>query len=214
MTIIWHGQACFTLQTTDQKVVIDPFHEDIGLKMPALEGQLVLVTHDHSDHNNINAVSGDPFVVDGTGEYEKQGVRVIGIDSYHDDKQGAERGFNTIYKVHIESLSVVHLGDLGQTELTSEQVERLGEVDVLLIPVGGVYTIDGKDAISVVNQIQPSVVIPMHYKVDPLKIDLNTNQDFLAEMGAKDVEPQDKFTLKKRSTPEEGTRTEIVVLKI
>ena len=175
---------------------------------------MVLVTHDHADHNNITAVSGDPFVVDGAGEYEKQDVQVIGIGSYHDDKQGTERGMNTIYKISIESLCVVHLGDLGQTELTSEQVERIGEVDVLLIPVGGVYTIDGKDAIGVVNQIQPSVVIPMHYKVESLKIPLNTNHDFLAEMGAKDVEPQDKFTLKKRSATEEDARTEIVVLKI
>ena len=175
---------------------------------------MVLVTHNHADHNNITAVSGEPFVIDGAGEYEKQGVRVMGIDSYHDDKQGAERGMNTIYKVELESLSVVHLGDLGQTDLTSEQIEHIGEVDVLLIPVGGVYTIDGKDAISVVHQIQPSVVIPMHYKVGSLSVPLNTAEDFLAEMGAKEVEPQDKFTLKKRATAEEDARTEVVVLKI
>ena len=214
MTIIWHGQACFTLQSADQKVVVDPFNDDIGLKVPALQGQMVLVTHDHTDHNNITAVSGDPFVIDGAGEYEKQEVQVVGIDSYHDDKQGETRGMNTIYKITMESVRVVHLGDLGQTELSNEQVEQLGEVDVLLIPVGGVYTIDGKDAISIVHQIQPSVVIPMHYKVGSLTIPLNTAENFLAEMGAKEVEPQDKFTLKKRATAEEDARTEVVVLKI
>ena len=214
MTIVWHGQACFTLQSSDQKVIIDPFHKEIGLQVPSLEGQLVLVTHDHADHNNISAVSGDPFVVDGAGEYERHGIRVIGIDSYHDDKQGTERGLNTIYKVYIDSLSVAHLGDLGQTELSNEQVERLGEVDVLLIPVGGVYTIDGKDAIGIVHQIQPRVVIPMHYKTNSLKVPLNTNEDFLAEMGAKEVKPQDKFTFKKRSTTEDDNRTEVVVMNI
>ena len=111
-------------------------------------------------------------------------------------------------------MCVVHLGDLGQTGLSSEQIEQIGEVDVLLVPVGGVYTIDGKDAIGIVHQIQPSVVIPMHYKVKSLNIPLNTNEDFLAEMGAKEVEPRDKFTLKKRATAEEDTRTEVVVLKV
>ena len=214
MTIVWHGQACFTIQSGDQKVIIDPFSDTIGLTVPSLEGQMVLVTHDHTDHNNITAVAGDPFVVDGAGEYERQGVRVLGVTSHHDDKQGAERGMNVVYKVYIESLSVVHLGDLGQTQLSNEQVEQIGEVDVLLIPVGGVYTIDGKDAVNIVQQLQPSVVVPMHYKVDSLNIPLNTADDFLTAMGAQDAEPQDKFTIKKRSTPEEDGRTQVVVMKI
>lgn len=213
MNIIWHGQACFTLQSQEQKVVIDPFDKSIGLKVPNLEASLVLVTHPHKDHNFVSSVLGDPFIIDGPGEYEHQGIRVFGIDSYHDNKEGSERGMNTIYSIEFENLKIVHLGDLGQAQLTESQVTQLANVDVLMVPVGGVYTIDGKDAVSIVNQIQPRMVIPMHYKLPSLKIDLQDASSFLEGMGAKDVSAQDKLSVKKKALSEEEARTEVVLLK-
>lgn len=213
MVISWYGQSCFKLTSGSQSLVIDPFEKSIGLTPPTGEAQLVLSTHDHSDHNNITSIKGNPFVVDGPGEYEYQGVRVHGIRSYHDDKKGADRGANTIYVIRMEGLRVVHVGDLGQTELTDKQVESIGSVDVLMVPVGGQFTINGSEALAIVNQIEPRVAIPMHYDLPGIKVKLDGVDVFLKEMGVKDSEPQDKLTIKKAPLAEEG-KTEVVVLKV
>lgn len=213
MVISWYGQACFKLQSGQKTIIIDPFDKKIGLTPPSGNADMVLMTHKHFDHNNAGAIKGDPFVVQGAGEYEYQEVRVLGIDSYHDNSQGTERGMNVIYVIQYEGLRVVHLGDLGQHELTDEQVDKIGQVDVLLIPVGSVYTINGKQAAGIVHHVQPRIVIPMHYKVPSLTIDLETAESFLAEMGATGQEPQDKITVKKKAQ-QEDERTEVVVLKV
>lgn len=213
MVISWYGQACFKLQSGSQTVIIDPFDKKVGLKPPAVEAQMVLVTHDHYDHNNVEAVKGEPFVADGPGEYEYQGIRVKGIRSFHDDKKGAERGLNTIYVVRMEGLRIVHLGDLGQNELTDKQVEEIGSADVLMVPVGGVYTISGSEAVGIVNQVEPRIAIPMHYAVPGLAVKLEGVDVFLKEIGVKDVQPQEKLTLKKAAASEDA-RTEVVVMKL
>lgn len=213
MVISWYGQACFKLQSGSQTVIIDPFDKKIGLKPPAGEAQMVLVTHDHYDHNNVEAVKGEPFVADGPGEYEYQGIRVKGIRSFHDDKKGAERGLNTIYVVRMEGLRIVHLGDLGQNELTDKQVEEIGSADVLMVPVGGVYTMSGGEAPGIVNQVEPRIAIPMHYAVPGLAVKLESVDVFLKEIGVKDVQPQEKLTVKKTAASEDA-RTEVVVMKL
>ncbi|MYE38529.1 MAG: MBL fold metallo-hydrolase [Candidatus Spechtbacteria bacterium SB0662_bin_43] len=214
MVISWYGQACFKLQSGQKIIIIDPFDKKIGLAPPSTSSaDMVLVTHDHFDHNNSGAIKGSPFVVKGAGEYEYQDVRVVGIDSYHDNAKGKERGSNVIYVVQYEGLRVVHMGDLGQHELTDEQIDRIGRIDVLLIPVGSVYTINGKQAAEIVHHVQPRIVIPMHYKIPSLTIDLETAESFLAEMGAKGQEPQEKITVKKKAQ-QEDERTEVVVLKV
>lgn len=213
MVISWYGQSCFKLVSGSQSLIIDPFEKSIGLTPPTGEAQLVLSTHNHSDHNNITSIKGSPFVIDGPGEYEYQGVRVHGIRSYHDDKKGVDRGANTIFVIRMEGLRVVHVGDLGQTELTDKQVESIGSVDVLMVPVGGQFTINGSEAPAIVNQIEPRVVIPMHYDLPGLKVKLDGVDVFLKEMGVKDIEPQDKLTIKKAPIAEEG-KTEVVVLKV
>jgi len=126
--------------------VIDPYDEKIGLKLPNLSADIVLVTHNHSDHNNVAGVKGTPFVIDGPGEYEVKEVFINGISSFHDDKEGKERGLNTIYVIEAEDLRFCHLGDLGQKQLTDEQLEKIDGIDVLMIPVGGEYTIDSSSA--------------------------------------------------------------------
>lgn len=214
MKITWAGQACFHIVASNSKehsstIVIDPFSE-IGLKMPSLDAEIVLVSHQHEDHNNVQAIKGTPFVIEGPGEYEVNGVFITGISSFHDEKEGKERGMNTIYTLEAEGMRICHLGDLGQKELTDEQLEKIGAVDILMIPIGGTYTIDGTQAIKVIGQIEPKVVIPMHYALPKLKFKLDEADKFLKSMG-KTPQAQDKLTIKQSLLPKEG-QTEVVIL--
>lgn len=188
MTINWYGQACFRLETKGASILIDPFAKEIGLRPPRLNDNIFLVTHEHYDHNNVDGAPAESFVIRGPGEYEKSGVHFEGILSYHDNVEGKERGLNTIYLIRAEEMRLCHLGDLGQHKLTDEQVEQIGDVDVLFIPVGGKYTIDGKEAAEVVKQIEPKIIVPMHYKVTGLNIDIDGPQKFLKEIGLKPEE--------------------------
>lgn len=214
--ITWAGQACFEISVAVSKdhqpaIVIDPFGE-IGLKLPHLSADILLITHGHHDHNNVKAVKGNPFLIEGPGEYEVQGVFVQGIDSFHDDVQGKERGRNTIYTIEAEDMRFCHLGDLGQKELTNEQLEQIGAVDILMVPVGGVYTIASHEAQKIIGQIEPKIVVPMHYTLPKLNIQLNGVDAFLKAMGKNSVAPQDKLSVKASALPKEGAM-EIVVLK-
>lgn len=210
MDIYWYGQACFKIKGKSAAVVIDPFDQEmLGLKLPKdLESQVVLSTHFHKDHNNIGAVAGNPLVISGPGEYEKSGISITGIPTFHDANEGAERGPNTIYHFLVDGVNIVHLGDLGHV-LTDEQVSQIDNTDILMVPVGGVYTIDGETAAKVVAQLEPKIVIPMHYGIEGLKIKLNSPESFLKEMGAENVAPVLKLSVTKDKLPEEAT---VVVL--
>ena len=215
--IVWAGQACFQITISNGKdhsadIVIDPFDEKIGLKIPNFSADILLVTHNHPDHNNIKAVKGEAFLIDGSGEYEIKGIFVQGIDSFHDDKEGKERGKNTIYTIEAEDMRFCHLGDLGQKELTDEQLEQIGHVDVLMIPVGGTFTIGSSEAAKVIGQIEPKVVVPMHYALPKLKVELDSVDKFLKAMGKNSVEPIDKLTVKQSALPKDR-EMEIVVLQ-
>lgn len=215
MHIIWHGQSCFQIILARNKgeqvsMVIDPFDETIGLKVPALSADILLVSHSHQDHNNKKAIKGTPFSIEGPGEYEVKETFIWGIPSFHDDVQGAKRGSNTIYTIEGEGMRVCHLGDLGQKELTPEQLEKIGDIDILMVPVGGVYTIDAKGASRIISQIEPRLAIPMHYHLPRLKIKLEGVDKFLKEMGKKSVTPQPKLLIKKKDLPEE---TKVVLLQ-
>lgn len=210
MDIYWGGQALFKLKGKTSTVIIDPFSLETGLKLPKdLQADSCLITHSHPDHNNPSALTGDPVVISGPGEYEVKGVAVTGVASFHDASSGSERGKNTIYHIYMDGLNIVHLGDLGQPELTEEQVDEIGITDVLLIPVGGVYTITAKEAPSIISQLEPRIVIPMHYKIDGLKYELEGVENFLKEMGAENVVPAPKLSITKDKLPEE---TQVVVL--
>lgn len=216
MIISWHGQSCFQISSSQGKnnkvsVVIDPFDKETGLKVPKLQADVVLVSHDHHDHNNVKAVSGDPFVIKDPGEYDLKGVFIQGIAGFHDDSQGSQRGRSTIYTIDTEEMRICHLGDLGQKELTSDQLDTINEVDILMIPVGGTYTIDANEATKVIAQIEPRTVIPMHYRIPKLKIKLDPADKFLKTMGIKKLEPLPKLTIKKKELPSE--ETEIILLQ-
>ncbi len=215
MTIIWHGQSFFEISASRGKnnqitIAIDPFSEEVGLRFPKLEADIVLVTHDHYDHNNAKGILGNPFLIQNPGEYEIKEAFIQGIPAFHDNSQGKERGATTIYTVELEELRLCHLGDLGQKELSSEQLEKIGEIDILMIPVGGVYTIDGREAIKIMSQIEPKIIIPMHYSLPKLNVKLEEVDKFLKAAGVKKVEPLAKLTVKKKDISEEEVK--IIVL--
>lgn len=211
MQIKWYGQSCFQInavvsKNNQIKIVIDPFSPEIGLKVPSLEADLVLCTHNHYDHNNVKIVKGDPFLIDGPGEYEIKGVFIQGINSWHDNKQGEERGNNTIYIIEAEDLKICHMGDFGQDELNESQLEQIGEVDILMVPVGGTYTIDAKGALKVSSQIEPKIIIPMHYYLPKLKVKIDSVDKFLKAVGVGSLQPQDKLVVKKKDLSEEEAK--------
>ena len=213
--ISWAGQSCFQISVSNSRdhsadIVIDPFDEETGLKVPNFSADILLVTHDHHDHNNVRAVKGTPLLIDGPGEYEVKEVFIKGIPAFHDDKEGKEKGDNTIYTIEAEGLRFCHLGDLGQKQLTDEQLEKIDSVDMLMIPVGGEYTIDSAQAQKIIAEIEPKIIIPMHYGLPKLKIKLEEVSKFLKTMGKNSVVPQDKLTVKASALPKDGM--EIVVL--
>lgn len=216
MNIIWHGQSYFEIIVKnsingDVKIAIDPYGEDLGIKPPKTEAHILLITHQHQDHNNKAVIKGQPFVIENPGEYEIKGVFVRGIPGFHDNQKGKERGSIVIYTIGAEDIKICHLGDLGQKELSSEQLEEISEVDILMIPVGGNYTIDAKDATEIVSQIEPRIVIPMHYKIPGLKLDIDGVEKFLKVMGIEGLEVLPKFKISAKDLPQE--ETEVVVLQ-
>jgi len=213
MYISWLGQSCFKIQdkTTPDGITIvtDPFDKSIGLKVPNFEADIVTVSHDHHDHNNVSALRGNPFIINSAGEYDRKGVMIEGVESYHDDKQGTKLGKNIIYRIEIDDITIVHLGDLGQI-LDNKQLEKIGGADILLVPVGGTYTLDAKNAVEVVSQIEPRIVIPMHYKTKNLKISLDGADKFIKELGLKPT-IEEKLKISKKDLPAEDM--ELVILK-
>ncbi|PIV46943.1 hypothetical protein COS21_02720 [bacterium (Candidatus Gribaldobacteria) CG02_land_8_20_14_3_00_41_15] len=216
MQITWRGQSCFEITVKNKEngettIVFDPFAEEAGLKLPKLSADILLVSHNHADHNNVKAVGGDYFLIDSAGEYEIKDVFVQGIKAWHDNQGGKERGEVMIYKIEAEGIKVCHLSDLGQKELTSEQLEQIGDIDVLFLPVGGKYTIDAKDASEIVSQIEPRIVIPMHYKLPNQKTDIDGVERFLKVMGEVAIQPEKKLKITAKNLPAEETK--IIILE-
>lgn len=214
MEITYFGHSCFKIKTKELTLIIDPFNpEKLGAKLPKLEGDVVLVTHNHFDHNYKEGVSGYRLLVDGPGDYELLGVKITGISTRHDDKQGEERGRNTMYYIEAEDgVSVLHCGDLGHT-LDDATLEKFGEVTALLIPVGGVYTIDAEKASKVISSIEPAFVVPMHYMTEGSKItDINALGVFLDEMGLENGAVKRLDTLRISSVDNEA-ETQVIVLE-
>lgn len=168
MKIKWLGHACFLIEGKEGRVMTDPYGESIPYRPPDRTADVITVSHDHFDHNAVGRVKGSPTVVRGEGAHSASGIRFQGIASFHDESGGTKRGANTIFTFEIEGIRMAHLGDLGET-LSEEQAAALSDVEVLLVPVGGYYTIGADEAAALVNRL-PSlrVVIPMHYKTDRL----------------------------------------------
>lgn len=180
MKIRYLGHSCFLMtDSAGTAVVCDPYDSSVGIAMPPVKADIVTLSHHHYDHDNAAAVGGLPVVIDSARGYLYQGVKVDAYRSFHDDKGGTLRGNNIIFKYRMDGLNVCHMGDLGES-FKPELVKALAPVDVLLIPVGGNYTIDAAEAKRYIEGIKPSVVIPMHYFVDGLKVDIAPIEKFLS----------------------------------
>ncbi len=168
MKLKWFGQSCFTLtSSTGTRVLMDPFKNFLGYRMPAASAEVVTTSHDHFDHNHIQAVQGNFCHIDQPGSYPIQDIAIHGTPAWHDAFQGAKRGQNIIYTFGVDGLTVCHLGDLGHL-LSAEQAADIGRVDILLLPVGGRFAISVAQALEVRKQLQPVITIPMHYRTPAL----------------------------------------------
>jgi len=194
------GHSSFRLRGKQATVVTDPYEgAGVTMKYPKhVDADILTISHDHGDHNAIHLVGGTPFIVRGPGEYEIKGVSVIGVSSFHDAEEGNTRGRNTMYRIEIDGVKVAHLGDVGHV-LSSVQVDILDGVDVLMIPVGGVYTIDAEKAVQVISDIEPKIVIPMHDQRS--NKDLASLDTFLKVMNKGEVAPVPKLTVSKDKLP-------------
>ena len=210
MKIKWLGHACFMI-TSDAgtKLITDPYQPNEALTYGEIKesADIVTVSHDHLDHNNVAAVGGSPEVVRGVTEIK--GIEFKGIPSYHDDAGGQKRGGNTIFCFEVDGIRVCHLGDLGH-QLSDKQVAEVGTVDILLIPVGGYFTINAKVASEVCNRLAPKVVIPMHYKTDKCDFPIAGVDEFLRGKGDVSRLSASEVEFKPGELP---ATTQIIVLK-
>lgn len=209
------GHSCFRLKGKKAILVVDPYHDEVGFSMPEVSADIVVVSRDHPDHNNIGQIKKttrrEPFVISAPGEYEVEGIFIFGLAGSHGGKKGEEREKNIIFSISFDNLRLVHLGDLGEA-LTDAQIDELGKVDILFMPVGGAYTLDAKAAAELVGRIEPRIVIPMRYLVPGVNERLgleNTVEDFLKELGV-ETEPVETLNVLREKLPDER---EVVVLK-
>ncbi len=212
------GHASFKIKGKSASVVTDPFDPKVvGFTPPAPENvDLVTVSHDHADHNFVSRVkekNPDAFVISGPGEYEARGVTVFGYGAFHDKSNGAERGKNTIFRIVLDDINVCHLGDLGH-KLSDALVEKIDNVDILMVPVGGGFSLEPEVAAEVVAQLAPSIVIPMHYKTPKHNPEVFAKlagvAEFLKAMGKENISPIPKLSVSKDKLPEE---LQVVVLE-
>lgn len=216
MDISYLGHSSFKLKGRSATLITDPFNpEKVGIKYPKVEADIVTISHNHDDHNMVSRVEGFKMAITGPGEYELMGVSIIGIPSFHDDVSGKSRGNNIIYVIEIDGLRLAHLGDLGH-KLNEKTVDAIGDLDILMIPVGGVYTIGPNVAADIVRGFEPPITIPMHYKVDGLKPEIFAKlakvDEFLREVGY-DVERLDKLSIKKELMNEEELKVVLLERK-
>lgn len=213
MEISWYGHSCFALRGKNVALITDPFSPQPEHppgephRLSKLSAPIVTISHNHPGHNYAEVVGGNPRLVRGPGEYEISDVLITGVAAYHDNKRGAEQGRNTIYIIHMDDLVICHLGDLGHV-LQEEQLEEVADADILLIPISGQYTLNAAQAAEVISQVEPRIVIPMHY---PFSADEPSESldKFCREMGVQGNSPQPKLVVNRSSLPAE---MQVVVL--
>ena len=174
MNIKWFGQSCFMLTAENgTKIIMDPYSKMFGFlsgyKLPEIDADIVTISHNHSDHNNVGAVKGDLVLIREPGVFSQEGIDIKGVQTFHDNVSGAKRGKNVVYNFRIDGLNVCHCGDLGHL-LNLEQINEIGKVDILLLPIGGRAVLDASGAAEVMKQLNPAVMIPMHYRTKAMRI--------------------------------------------
>ena len=208
MEITWLGHCCFRIRAKESTVVTDPCDKTTGYSLGRPTGDLVTVSIDDPAHNYVAGVAGDPRVIDGPGEFEIAGASVAGVTTYRDKEKTATSRRNVAYVIELEDLRICHLGGIGHVP-TSDQVEEIGNVDILLVPVGGGDSLDASLAAETVSLLEPKLVIPMHFKTDIEKGQLDPIDRFLKEMGAKSSETHAKIAVTRSSLAEQ---TQVLIL--
>ncbi len=212
MEILWYGHACFRLKDRNVAVVTDPYDRSLGLVLPRPKADIVTVSHPTPHHNYVAGVKGDFKVIDGPGEYEIGGVFVTGIDLTSpttSNKTPSAEAKNNVFVIYMDNIAVCHLGDLKHVPSQS-QVEDMGSIDVLMVPVGGFNALNAAQAAEVISLIEPYVVIPMHYRLPDLQVKLDPVDKFLKEMGITKPEIVANLKLTKAGLPEE---TQVVLME-
>lgn len=213
MKITWLGHSSFKLEeSTGTTVVTDPYHPYVGYEMPEVTADIVTVSHGHKDHNHLEAVKGNPEVLNHAGAYNISGVHILARRTYHDSKNGAARGENLVFKFRMDGVDICHMGDIGE-ECNAMLVESLAPVNVLMIPVGGTYTIDAEQAKEFVDRIMPDVVIPMHYKTRDCAFDIARLNEFLDLFDDEDVVYTESDTVEFDRADFDGESTKVYVLE-
>ncbi len=216
MEISYLGHSSFKIKTKDATLVTDPFDpKEVGIKYPITDADVVTISHGHSDHNYLERIRGYRKVITEPGEYELANISIIGLPSFHDAKNGEERGRNIIYVFEIEEMRIAHLGDLGQ-KLSDKMLEEIGEIDILMISSGHPMSLPAKDAVEIVRAIEPEIILPMHYKREgqnaPTLSNLETVDAFLKE-AALPVERIPKLSVKISDLSEEEQKVILLEIK-
>jgi len=212
MEITWFGLSCFRIRSRTATIVTDPYDREVGLSLPRLKADIVTISHDAPGHSAARAIKGDPHILSGPGEYEIRGVFITGLDIRPENRRKRDRERrNTVFLFELEDLRVCHLGDLQHVPSQAEVEETLGEVDVLMVPVGGGGSLNAAQAAEVVSLLEPRIVIPMHYRVPGLALKLDPVQKFLKEMGSEKAPALDALKISRGELPEE---TQVIVLNL
>lgn len=180
MLIKWFGHASFKITTGQTSIITDPFNEKLGYPMFTREADVVTISHPHWDHVAAECISGQPQIITENGPYHVNDIFIEGFSTFHDKNQGRERGTNTIYKIGAEGINLLHLGDLGHA-LSQDLIDKVGQVDILMLPVGGKFTVDADEAYEIVGSIKPQIVIPMHFQTPHLSFALAGVEEFLSK---------------------------------
>jgi len=208
MEISWLGHSCFLIKGKEKTIITDPCHPDLGYHLGEPKADIVTLSHFHPGHSYIEGVANDPKQIKSPGEYEIGGTFITGVASFHDDKKGEVRGKNTIYIIEIDDITLCHLGDLGHP-LDSHLIEEIGDIGILFLPVGEVSTIPIDTAVEIVRQLEPPIVIPMHYKTEVFTGNLSPVDKFLDKMRIRELEARPKLSITSSSLP---SSTQIIIL--
>jgi L-ascorbate metabolism protein UlaG (beta-lactamase superfamily) len=198
--ITWLGHSCFRIRGNQALIITDPFPPNIGYTLGKQTVDIVSISHPHPNHSYNEGITGEYRLVKGPGEYEIAGVLILGMSTYHDAVKGQSKGKNTIYLFEVDGVTICHMGDIGHI-LGDEVIEEMGNVDILMVPVGGVSTINASMAAETIRKVEPKIVIPMHYKTPKTNRELDPVENFLKEMGQTAVEPRPKLTISKNNLP-------------
>jgi L-ascorbate metabolism protein UlaG (beta-lactamase superfamily) len=213
MKIRYLGHSSFLIKGKNASLLTDPYDSEmLGFKFPNVSADIVTVSHDHKDHNQTDLVKEKHIIFDFPGEYESKGIRVYGYLTSHDHEDGTKRGENIMFKFIVDGITILHCGDLGAVP-SAEIMTQVEDADILLVPTGGTYTIDAKEAKILVEKISPEIIIPMHYHTEGINegnfSELSPVNEFLRLFGKEGIEPQKELDIKKEELPE----NEVIVLE-